>query len=87
MARFLIENADDEGKVEFSDKAKARRKEIHLKFMEHLPNFNLYNGLTITSLLSRIQSLFEEHRIALEEEIESQDYDDLGTVDLAEIYK
>ena len=55
--------------------------------MDNLPNYQLYNGLTITSLLSRIQSLFEEHRIQLEEEIESQDYDDLGTVDLSEIYK
>lgn len=47
----------------------------------------LYNGLAITSLLNRLQGMFEDYKTELLEELESQDYDDLGTCPMADIYK
>lgn len=87
LARFLIEKPNEEGKVEFSMQASMRRKDLHEKLMSHLKEYMLYNGLAITSLLNRLQGMFEDYKVELLEELESQDYDDLGTCPMADIYK
>jgi hypothetical protein len=47
----------------------------------------LYNSLAITSLLNRLQGIFEDYKSDLLQEIEDQDYDDLGTAPIEDIYK
>ena len=70
LARFLVETTDSEtGKVksqenaefkgqEHIDACKLIRKELYKRFMDALPDYAIYNGLAITSLLTRIQSMF-----------------------------
>ena len=67
--------------------ASIRRKDLHEKVLSHLKDYMLYNGLAITSLLNRLQGMFEDYKTELLEELESQDYDDLGTCPMADIYK
>ena len=67
--------------------ASIRRKDLHEKVMSHLKDYVLYNGLAITSLLNRLQGMFEDYKVELLEELESQDYDDLGHCPMADIYK
>lgn len=47
----------------------------------------IYNGLAITSLLNRIQGMFEDYATELLQELEDQDYDDEGTQPMDEIIK
>jgi len=47
----------------------------------------LYNGFAITSLLGRLQGLFEEIRREFAEELESRDYDEHGTAMMENIHE
>lgn len=47
----------------------------------------LYNGFAITSLLGRVQGLFDEQREEFADELEGRDYDDLGTAPMESIYE
>ena len=87
IARYLIEKPDANGKVELNMQLTARRKDIQEKLLSHLKDYTLYNGLALTSLLSRIQGMFEDYKSDLMQELEDQDYDDLGTCPLSDIYK
>ena len=87
VARFLIEQPNTDGKIEFTVQASIRRKDLQAKFLSHLKDYMLYNGLAITSLLNRLQGIFEDHKSDLFQEIEDQDYDDLGTATIEDIYK
>jgi hypothetical protein len=87
LARYLIESPNSAGKVEYNLQATIRRKDLQEKLLSHLKEYMLYNGLAITSLLGRLQGMFEDYRADLLQELEDQDYDDLGTCPMADIYK
>jgi hypothetical protein len=52
-----------------------------------IEDYVLYNGFAITSLLSRVQGLFDDQREEFADELEGRDYDDLGTATMPEIYE
>ncbi len=47
----------------------------------------MYNGLAITSLLGRVQSIFENYYDDLEEELKDQDYDDQNITSQEDLFK
>jgi hypothetical protein len=47
----------------------------------------VYNGLAITSLLGRVQSIFENYYDDLEEELKDQDYDDQNITSQEDLFK
>lgn len=47
----------------------------------------MYNGLEITSLLGRVQSIFENYYDDLEEELKDQDYDDQNITSQEDLFK
>lgn len=65
----------------------ARRKDLQGKLLSSMGNYSLYNGLAVTSMLSRLQSLFEDHRTELLTELEDADYDEAGTAPVEDIWK
>lgn len=98
LARFLIETPNEEGKVlqltdsEFKGQthaqaAFARRKDIQGKFLSNIKDYALYNGLAITSMLSRLQSMFEDYRTELKEELGDADYDEAGVAPWEDVKK
>lgn len=87
MARYLIEKPNADGKVEFSMQTAIPRKQLQENLLKNIKDYMLYNGLAITSLLNRLQGMFEDYRTDLLQELEDQDYDDLGTCPLQDIYK
>ena len=48
----------------------ARRKDLQPKLLEHIAEYMLYNGLAITSMLNRIQGMFEDYSTELLQELE-----------------
>ena len=65
LAKHLIEQPNDDGKIELMDNAdfagqthaeavSIKRKDLHAKLDELLKDYMIYNGLAITSLLSQI---------------------------------
>ena len=94
IARFLIEKPNDEGKIEQKgseanhyEKTTIVRKQLSEKLLNHIEDYVLYNGMALTSLLTRIQGMFEEQRIELEEELVDRDYEDAGTASMEEIFE
>ena len=98
LSKFLIETPNEEGKILQMDSGGptgqthgqavfARRKDLQGKLLSNIRDYTLYNGLAITSMLSRLQSLFEDHRTELLTELEDADYDELGTAPLEDIWK
>jgi hypothetical protein len=87
LARFLIEVPNSDGKVEFSMQTQIVRKKLQENLLKNLKDYVLYNGLAITSLLNRLQGMFEDFKSDLLQELEDQDYDDLGTCPLQDMYK
>jgi hypothetical protein len=47
----------------------------------------LYNGFAITSLLGRVQGLFEDKREEFTDELEGRDYDEHGTAMMENIHE
>jgi len=47
----------------------------------------LYNGIAITSMLTRLQEIFEEQKEELGQDLEDGDFDDLGYAPLEDIFK
>ena len=95
IARYLIEKPGEDGKVE-SSKSNGKsheeactliRKELHSAFQEAVEDYSLFNGLAITSLLTRIRDMFEEHRIELATELDDADYEETKTAKMADIYR
>jgi len=98
LAKYLIEKPNDEGKIELMDNAgfkgqthaeavSIKRKDLQNSLTDHIKDYSLYNGRAITSLLSQLQNLFESTREDLLQDLEDQDYDDLGTAPMDEIWK
>ena len=94
LARFLIEKPNDDGKIEQKGSEANHyevttivRKHLSEKFLSHIEDYVLYNGMALTSLLTRIQGLFEEQRVELEEELVDRDYEDAGTATMEEIFE
>jgi hypothetical protein len=52
-----------------------------------IQDYVLYNGFAITSLLGRVQGLFDELREEFADELVGRDYDDLGTASMESIYE
>ena len=55
--------------------------------MDNIDEYMIYNGLAITSLLNQIQGMFEDYHEDLLVELEDQDYDDEGIIQMSEIFK
>ena len=98
MARFLIEVPEEDGRVRSLDNAefkgqrheqacKMRRKDLSVKFLGNLKEYMLMNGIAITSLLSRISTMFEETREELLEDLRDQDEEDEGHVPRDIVFK
>lgn len=66
---------------------KIKRKDLHSKFLAQIKDYSLFNGIAITNMLSRIQSIFENSKEELLTELQDQDYDDLGTAPLEDVFK
>ena len=95
MSKFLIEKANDEGKIELLEGKEQTheqactivRKELHGKLQDLIEDYVLFNGFAITSLLGRVQGLFEDQREEFLEDLEGRDYDDEGTATMESIYE
>ena len=81
-----LENVEFKGQTH-EQASKLRRKLLQEKILSKIEPYDVYNGLAITSMLSRLQDLFDDHREELAQELEDQDYDDLGTCELSDIFK
>ena len=58
--------------------------------MAQIPQYIIFNGIAITTLLSRLQGLFEDYQDGIAElkgEYEDADYDEEGVLGFDEIIK
>ena len=87
LSKFLIEKPDEEGRIEllegkdFKEQTHEQactivRKELHEKLQNLIEDYALYNAFAITSLLSRVQELFDGIAEKFLEELEGTDYDE-----------
>lgn len=68
----------------------ARRKDVQEKMLAQIPQYIIFNGIAITTLLSRLQGLFEDCVDGVTElkgEFEDADYDEEGILSFDEIIK
>lgn len=90
LARYLIESPDENGKVmkqdDHDNACKLLRKDLQAKLLSKVPDYSLYNGVAITSLLNRLQQIFESKCIEIETDLEDKDMEDKGVLKLSEIY-
>lgn len=68
----------------------ARRKDVQEKLLAQIPQYIIFNGIAITTLLARLQGLFEDCVDGIAElkgEFEDADYDEEGILALDEVIK
>ena len=82
----MDESARDGGKTH-AQAVSVRRKDLQEKLLFHVSEYTLFNGLAITSMLSRVQGMFEDYVTDLAQDLEDQDYDDEETAPYEEIIK
>lgn len=83
-----VENRDFKGQTH-EEAVTSSRKNLLKKLANRqiLEDYELYNSLALSSLLGRLQSVFEDTRKELLEELKDTDYDDIGTASLEDIFK
>lgn len=47
----------------------------------------MFNGFAVTSLLTQVRNIFENVKEELKTELEDQDYDDIGTASIEDVFK
>jgi len=84
IARFLVEGpATSEEDAEVEEKDHTVDKETFIKrIREHIPFYNVLNGLAITSMLSRLQGIIDSHAKEFAEDLNLEDEENSGYLTL-----
>ncbi|CDW75229.1 UNKNOWN [Stylonychia lemnae] len=82
LARYIMEQPNQNGQVAFNIQAQVPRSYLKKKFEEIVPNYIIYNGLAISSMLNRITTILDDYKSSIEDYLNDKDESESGEVHL-----